>query len=197
MADFMRFYEVLVGHEGGYVFDPEDPGGETYHGVARGFHPNWPGWALVDEYKTKPGFPSSLNKDKRLQKMVQDFFKEEFWDPFGLDRAPDELAWEMFDIGVNMGKGRLVEFMQEIFNTMNNRGTRWPDVKVDRVLGGNTNKAWKSFNNECEKREYDPQIVLARMLNLKQGQQYFENIELEEYKEKYAWGWFGRVISYT
>ena len=35
-------------HEGGYVFDPDDSGGETYKGVARKFHSKWEGWSKID-----------------------------------------------------------------------------------------------------------------------------------------------------
>jgi lysozyme family protein len=35
MAEFKTAFEVTMKAEGGYVNDPDDPGGETYKGSAR------------------------------------------------------------------------------------------------------------------------------------------------------------------
>jgi lysozyme family protein len=44
MAEFNPALEKVLSHEGGYVVDPNDPGGETYKGVARKIHSKWDGW---------------------------------------------------------------------------------------------------------------------------------------------------------
>jgi lysozyme family protein len=38
MADFKQAYQLVLQNEGGYVNDPNDPGGETYKGVARNIY---------------------------------------------------------------------------------------------------------------------------------------------------------------
>ena len=38
MADFKIAFEKVLEQEGGYVNDVNDPGGETYKGVARSIH---------------------------------------------------------------------------------------------------------------------------------------------------------------
>lgn len=63
MANFDEAYKRTNGFEGGYVNDKSDLGGETYKGVARKIHKNWAGWAIVDSYKGKSGFPGVLDKD--------------------------------------------------------------------------------------------------------------------------------------
>ena len=35
MMDFDQAFERLIGHEGGYVWHPSDPGGETNWGITR------------------------------------------------------------------------------------------------------------------------------------------------------------------
>ena len=35
MADFNIAFEITMGHEGGYSFDKDDAGGETYRGISR------------------------------------------------------------------------------------------------------------------------------------------------------------------
>ena len=37
MASFLPALQKVLAHEGGYVNDLDDPGGETYKGVARCF----------------------------------------------------------------------------------------------------------------------------------------------------------------
>jgi len=56
MADFLTAYEVTMQAEGGYVNDPQDPGGETYKGVARSRNPKWPGWVDIELLKNQKNF---------------------------------------------------------------------------------------------------------------------------------------------
>lgn len=51
MADFNKAHLEVMGNEGGYANNPADSGGETYKGIARKFHPAWPGWKMVDDLK--------------------------------------------------------------------------------------------------------------------------------------------------
>ena len=37
--DFNQAFKTLIGHEGGYVDDPEDPGGETNFGISKRSYP--------------------------------------------------------------------------------------------------------------------------------------------------------------
>lgn len=43
MADFAEYYPHLLANEGSYVFDPHDPGGETWRGISWVFNPQWAG----------------------------------------------------------------------------------------------------------------------------------------------------------
>lgn len=47
--NFLKSYDILIKHEGGYVNDPDDKGGETYKGIARKFNPDWKGWKIIDK----------------------------------------------------------------------------------------------------------------------------------------------------
>ena len=40
LINFDEIIEVVLHHEGGYVNDPKDPGGETNFGVAKRSHPD-------------------------------------------------------------------------------------------------------------------------------------------------------------
>ena len=45
MADFQPAFEKMIRNEGGYTLHnvASDRGGQTFAGIARNFHPNWPG----------------------------------------------------------------------------------------------------------------------------------------------------------
>lgn len=77
MADFLPAYNITKGHEGGYVNDPTDKGGETYSGISRKFWPRWPGWRLVDA--AKPLKRGAKIKNDDLEKLTRDFYEKEFW----------------------------------------------------------------------------------------------------------------------
>jgi len=40
METFNEIIEVILEHEGGYVDDPHDRGGETKYGITKRFYPN-------------------------------------------------------------------------------------------------------------------------------------------------------------
>ena len=47
---FTHAYKSTLRNEGGYRLHtlPGDSGGQTYAGIARHRHPNWPGWIATD-----------------------------------------------------------------------------------------------------------------------------------------------------
>ena len=65
MADFTQAFQLMIVHEGGYVNDPDDPGGETYKGVARKIFSKWDGWTKVDTLKRQANFPANLEQGCR------------------------------------------------------------------------------------------------------------------------------------
>ncbi len=106
MADFTPAYEAMLEHEGGYVFDKDDPGGETYRGVARKIHSKWDGWTIIDILRTERGFPANLDKSADLQQSVRRFYENNFWDKINGDKIENqEVAASIFDFAVNTGVG--------------------------------------------------------------------------------------------
>jgi lysozyme family protein len=104
MANFTEAFDLTSAHEGGYVDDPTDRGGETYRGISRVHHPSWSGWSKIDVYKGERGFPAMLDTDRSLQNSVKSFYKRKYWDRFLGDQVPDQqVANELYDTGVNMG----------------------------------------------------------------------------------------------
>jgi lysozyme family protein len=141
MADF-KIAEAQTGRfEGGYANNPADRGGETYAGIARKFWPNWKGWLIIDEIKSKHGKTSSIiNKfaktDQNLHKMISQFYKANFWDVNKLDLFTDQqVANSVYDFGVNAGTKKASKTLQQLFGLLQ-----------DGIIGKDTLKAVNNPN---------------------------------------------------
>lgn len=81
-------FSLLIGHEGGYVNHPNDPGGETMYGITKRV-------AVANGYsgdmKQLP-----LNKAKQIA-------KSEYWDKFSCDSFDPEIGFQVFDTAYNGG----------------------------------------------------------------------------------------------
>ena len=97
MSKFDEIIEVVLEHEGGYVNDPKDPGGETNFGIAKRSHPD------VDiKNLTKEG--------------AKEIYKEVYWDKNKVESLPEYLWHIYFDMCVNQGKSRAVRIIQRAVN---------------------------------------------------------------------------------
>lgn len=50
MSSYLTTYNTVVKNEGGYAL-PFGKSGETYKGIDRLYHKDWPGWKIIDAYK--------------------------------------------------------------------------------------------------------------------------------------------------
>ena len=119
MSNFKTAYKNIEAAEGGYCFDPDDAGGETYKGISRKANPNWDGWISIDAIKKAhpTTFKGILKKTPELEKKVQDLYKDKYWDCFELDDVPNQLvAEQMFDTAVNQGQTAAIKFAQRVLD---------------------------------------------------------------------------------
>ena len=135
MASFEKAYNRTLRHEGGYADHHLDRGGQTWKGIARNYHPNWPGWVIVDKYTTQKLSLKMLNKvlseDTNLDAMVGSFYKIGFWDINKLDNIESQwLADNIFDASVNCGVRMGPIFLQRAINRL------YPaNLVTDGILG--------------------------------------------------------------
>ena len=82
---FNRAFEIVLGHEGGYSADPQDPGGETKFGISKRAYPQLDIKALTIE-------------------QARDIYFKDYWVAAGCEHVADEaMAILMFDCAVNQG----------------------------------------------------------------------------------------------
>ena len=109
------YVKVMLRHEGGYVDDPSDPGGETYCGISREHHPDWKGWEKLD----KEDRPININSFfPNMDNDVIDFYMKNY---VTSDMNVEEVAklnvnlgMQLFDFGVNAGVSRSAKLLQRI-----------------------------------------------------------------------------------
>lgn len=113
LVEFNDIIEVVLHHEGGYVNDPDDPGGETNFGIAKRSHPD------VDI--------ANLTKEG-----AKEIYKKHYWDKNKVESLPENLRHIYFDMCVNQGKSRGVKILQRAANA------KGADLVVDGGLGPKT-----------------------------------------------------------
>lgn len=91
MIDFDTSFERLIGNEGGYVNNVQDPGGETNWGIS------------------KRSYPDVDIKNLTMEGAKQIYLRD-FWEPLG--DAPDAVKFQAFDFAVNSGIQTAVRKLQ-------------------------------------------------------------------------------------
>ncbi|MFD0858305.1 holin-associated N-acetylmuramidase [Roseovarius aquimarinus] len=118
----------IVAREGGYVDDPDDPGGATNHGVTihtmRRLGLDLDGDGAVSE--------ADVRRLGRAQ--AESIFIEHYFEAPGIDRLPGVLQASVFDMYVNAG-ANAVRILQRLLRQMGQ------DVAVDGVIGPQTVEA--------------------------------------------------------
>ena len=118
MKSFKEIIKKVLEHEGGYVNDPKDLGGETKYGITKRFYPDVDIKNLTIEQAT-------------------DIYKSDYWDKNKVESLPQNLWHIYFDMCVNMGKRIAVKVLQR---AAVNKGR---DIEVDGGLGPMTIGALK------------------------------------------------------
>jgi lysozyme family protein len=163
--------------------DRLDPGGETFSGISRRFHPSWAGWPMIDSWKAGGRIDWSI-----IDKLTRDFYKERFWDTIQGDKIANispEIAYELFDTGVNLNTVRAVEFMQTAHNVAA-KGEY--ELLVDGILGP---KTIETISRYISTQPGTPELNTEILLNCMNGEQYIFYKNNPMHKE--FRGWFTRL----
>ncbi|ARE42230.1 Secretion activator protein [Rhodovulum sp. P5] len=121
----------IVNREGGYVNDPDDPGGATKHGVTVHTMRRM-GMDLTRDGKVNWKDVQALSKDQAV-----DIFIEHYFHRPHVDALPDCLQPSVFDMYVNAG-ANAVRILQDVLNEMGQ------SVSVDGIIGPQTIQAARS-----------------------------------------------------
>ncbi|WP_097302041.1 glycoside hydrolase family 108 protein [Pseudomonas chlororaphis] len=112
---FTLCFKRTVGLEGGYVNDPNDPGGATRYGVTESV-------ARANGYQgAMQDFPLS---------MAFAIYWQDYWQPTGCPSFPLVIAYQLFDAAVNHGPTMAIKLLQQAVG-----------VNSDGVMGPQTQSA--------------------------------------------------------
>jgi len=90
-------FERLIGHEGGYVNHPEDPGGET-------------NWGITLRTARAEGYTGTMRDLTREQ--AKEIYRTAYWGRAQADKYDGAIAFQVFDAAVNHGIGQAIRFLQ-------------------------------------------------------------------------------------
>lgn len=112
VTTFEQAVAKVLAHEGGYVNDPTDSGGETNYGI-------------TIKVARANGFSGHM-KDLPVH-VAKDIYKNKYWDKVRAEELPESIRYIVFDTAINAGNSRAVKILQEC-----------ADVSIDGVIGTQT-----------------------------------------------------------
>ncbi len=98
MVTFTQVFDRVIGHEGGYVNDPKDPGGETKWGISKRSYPH-------------------LDIANLSREGAKTIYFEDFWQPVAMTCPDGSVRFQLFDAAFNHGFSNATRFLQRAVGT--------------------------------------------------------------------------------
>lgn len=130
MQTVSEIADAILAREGGYVNDPDDPGGATNHGVT--VHT----MRRLGLDLTSDGKVDARDVQRLSRGQAKTIFLTEYFDKPGISKLPVQLHATVFDMQVNAG-ANAVKILQRLFGKMGRA------VRVDGQIGPKTVSAAK------------------------------------------------------
>lgn len=112
---FAKAVSVVLRHEGGYVNDPADPGGETKYGIS------------------KRSYPDIDIKALAYADAIEIYYRD-WWFKYGYGRIKDyDVALKVFDLSVNMGPRTAHKLLQQAITSSGGEA-----LTIDGMIGPQT-----------------------------------------------------------
>ena len=110
--NFDQAFHKLLGHEGGFVDHPSDPGGAT-------------NWGVTQAVARQNGYTGHMRNFPVEQ--AKAIYKRQYWDAVRAEELPPGIRYPVFDACVNSGAKQAVKWLQRAVGAAD-----------DGVLGGQT-----------------------------------------------------------
>ena len=152
--------------------------GLTYFGIYESAHPKWTGWGIIRRYLANtPDLKKCsiiLSNVSDLNKLVEDFYKVEFYDKMKLDLVKSvDKQEELMCFAIVTGIQSCIKKLQELLG-----------VKVDGVIGSKTIEALNNYDD----------ILFDKLFDLKEIE-YTDSLDKARYG-KFKSGWRNRALKY-
>ena len=164
----------VIAVEGGYVDNPNDPGGATNMGITRGV-------ARANGYG---GDMRALPRSTAYAIYHTRYVVGPNFDDVAL--IDPRVAEELIDSGVNAGSDRAAKWFQQALNGLNERAVAYPNVTVDGHIGPATLAAFRAFR---ARRGRTATLIMLRALDCYQGAHYLDLAKDDSKFETFLNGW--------
>jgi lysozyme family protein len=174
----------IIKVEGGYVNHPSDRGGPTNHGITL---------ATLGRYlKRTVNLEDirTLNKKVAYDIYYDMYVKQPKFDV--VHTYSNDIAAELVDSGVLSGPTTPIKWLQTALNAFNLKGTLYPDIAVDGVIGPRTISVLQDY---LIKRGKFAESVMLKALNAQQGAFFLKITADREANEDFTFGWFVHRIN--
>lgn len=94
---FDQIFDRCMGHEGGYVNHPDDPGGET-------------NWGITIATARANGYTGPMRLMKREH--AKEIYRKAFWERAKCSQYHSAIAFQLFDACINHGIGNAIRMLQ-------------------------------------------------------------------------------------
>lgn len=185
-GNFDRVIDKLLAHEGGYVNDRRDPGGETNLGISRRTYPK----------------EDIRGMTKARAKVI---YKRDFWDACRCDDLPGGVDYVVFDGAVHSGPSRSIRWLQQAVGatadgkigpaTLRAAEINYAPAVIERTIGFRLSfmrglALWKSHGNGFQRRADEVRILALEMANHEPTR---PDVEPAQKLDGPAWAWFARA----
>lgn len=100
--DFAAAFDRLLGHEGGYVDHPDDPGGKTRFGI-------------TEAVARAEGYQGAMHE--LPVELARQIYRSRYWDAVRADQLPEVVRFDLFDAAVNSGPRQAAQWLQRAAGT--------------------------------------------------------------------------------
>lgn len=171
MATFEQAVETVLAHEGGYVCDPADAGGETHFGISKRRYPE------VDI--------KALTRERAI-----DLYRRDFWNPAYDKIQSQPLATKLLELTLNLRHGDQrpyydtdmvgIRLVQQALRALGDR-----EIAIDGHFGPQTLQSVKLES---------PGALLAA-IRVQQCRHYLSIIDAAPDQKKFFVGWIRRAVA--
>lgn len=153
--------------------------GLTYFGIYESAHPNWYGWNIIKRYLANVPDLEECSKVlanvSDLNKLVEDFYKKEFFDKMKLDLVKlEHKQLELMCLAINTSVKPAIKVLQETLG-----------ITIDGIIGNQTINALNAFDES----------LFDKLFDLEEKEFYDEIVANKEKFKIYKNGWHNRAVA--
>lgn len=169
MTHVDRMIDEIIRREGGYVNHPADRGGPTNHGVTQ---------ATLTAWRRRPVTADDVRALTAAE--AAEIYRANYYFTPKLDRLPEEIQAQVFDIAVNAGPATAIKMVQRVVGS-----------PADGVIGPATLRAITEYVKRNQMAMFSAQLALERLKH------YAAICNKNSSQRTFLLGWVNRLLEFA